>query len=125
MSPLVLTAHAITRYQERVDPGASPMEARLALGRLVALGHARSTPRHWMRADVQPGPGVRFIYWSSRPGVCAVAREGVVVTVLTRSLCRGVTSRSHHLRSVPMSSADLRVVETQRWRWDGRIGEAA
>ena len=124
MSPLVLSAHAVARYRERVDPGVSPLEARLALGRLVALGRAGATPRHWMRADVQPGPGVRFIYWASRPDVCAVARDGVVVTVLTRALCRGVTSRSH-LRLVPERPPDLRLVDDKRWRWDGTVGEAA
>jgi hypothetical protein len=124
MSSLVLSAHAVARFQERVDPGASPLEARLALGRLVALGRVRATPRHWMRADVEPCPGVRFIYWSSRPDVCAVARDGVVVTVLTRRLCRGVTSRSH-LRVVPQRPPDLRLVEVPRWRWDGSIEEVA
>ena len=124
MSSLVLTAHAVARYRERVDRGASFTEARLALGALVAQGHARTTPRHWMRADVQPAPGVRFIYWSKRPDVCAVARDGHVVTVLTRQLCRGVTSRSS-LRLVADQPPDLRLVVAARWRWDGSLDEAA
>ena len=124
MSSLVLTSHAVARYRERVDPGASPLEARLALGRLVTLGRSRATPRHWMRADVEPQPGVRFIYWSSLPDVCAIARDGVVVTVLTRGLCRSVTSRSH-LRRVPERPPDLRLIDAKRWRWDGTLEEEA
>ena len=124
MSSLVLTAHAVARYRERVDRGASQLEARLALGALVARGRARTTPRHWMRADVKPAPGVRFIYWSSQPDVCAVVRDGCVVTVLTRRLCRGVTSRSH-LHVVPDRPPNLQPVEGRRWRWDGSIDEAA
>jgi hypothetical protein len=124
MSSVVLTAHAVARYRERVDRGASLLEARLALAALVTRGRARTTPRHWMRDDVRAGPGVRFIYWSARPDVCAVARYGHVVTVLTRQLCRSSTRHSH-LRAVPDRPPDLRLVATERWRWDGSIDEAA
>jgi hypothetical protein len=125
MPPLSLSTHAITRYRERVTPTASPGEARLALVRFVMLGRARETPRHWMRGDIEAAPGVRFVYWSGRPDVCAIVRGDVVVTVVTRSLCRGVTSRSHLQLVVPTRPRDLRPVANKRWRWDGNLGEAA
>jgi hypothetical protein len=124
MTSLALSNHAVARYRERVAPSASMLEARLALARFVALGRVRATPRHWMREDVDPTPGIRFVYWSGRPDVCAIVRDNVVVTVVTRLLCRGVTSRSH-LRLVPDRPPDLRPVESARWRWDGTLGEAA
>jgi hypothetical protein len=126
MTPLSLSTHAITRYRERVAPTASAHEARLALTRFVMLGRVRATPRHWMREDIDPAPGTRFVYWAGRPDVCAIVRGDVVVTVVTRSLCRGVTSRSHLRLVVPTRSPDPRpVVDQRRWRWDGTLGEAA
>jgi hypothetical protein len=50
-----ISAHAVARWAERVDPSAGPTEARLALGQLVSMGRSRSTPRHW--TDAEPGPG--------------------------------------------------------------------
>jgi hypothetical protein len=78
-----------------------------------------------MRDDIDPAPGVRFVYWSGRPDVCAIVRGDVVVTVVTRSLCRGVTSRSHLRLVVPARSPDPRAIDQKRWRWDGTLGEAA
>jgi hypothetical protein len=124
MTTVSLSNHAVSRYRERVAPSTSVLEARLALGRFVRLGRVRATPRHWMRGDVDPAPGVRFIYWSGRPEVCAIVRGDVVVTVVTRSLCRAGTSRSH-LRLVPSQPPDLRPVHQEHWRWDGTLGEAA
>lgn len=125
MPPLLLSAHAVTRYRDRVDPTASSSEARLGLNRFVMLGRARETPRHWMRNDVEAGPGVRFVYWSGRPDVCAIVRGDVVVTVVTRALCRGATSRAHLRLVVPNRTADPRPTDHTRWRWDGTFGEAA
>jgi hypothetical protein len=89
-SPLVLflTRHAVDRYLERVEPGLSRAEASRRLSTVVSLGRFRPTPRHWMR-DVKWSPGLRFLYWAGEPNVCALIREGAVVTVLTRRLCRG------------------------------------
>src|ERR1051326_5684282 len=78
-----LSAHAVRRWVERVDPGASQIEARFALGQLISNGRVRETPRHW--TDVDPVPGLTFVYWSQRPTVCALIVDGVVVTVLTRT----------------------------------------
>lgn len=118
---LRISGHAVARWIERVDPGASPLEARLALGQLVSMGRTRGTPRHW--TDARPAPGLTFVYWWQRPAVCALAIDGVVVTVLTRTLCAS---------TAPRGAAALRVVgaDPQRrarpvkpvasWRWDGR-----
>src|SRR4051812_12638338 len=94
MKRFCVSDHAVERYTERVQAGASSLEARMALGRLIALGRVRVTPRHWMREGVKPAPNLRFVYWSGQPHVCAVVRDDVVVTVLTRTLC----SRSAHPR---------------------------
>lgn len=96
MSSVALTSHAVRRYRERVDSGASFGEARLALARFVSHARVRSTPRHWMRADVAPTPGLTFAYWAAMPHVCALMRDGMVVTVITRELC--VASPARHLQ---------------------------
>ncbi len=116
-----ISAHAVTRWAERVDPAAGPNEARLALGQLVSMGRARSTPRHW--TDAQAAPGVTFVYWSQRPSVCAVVVNGTVVTVLTRALCAATAPRSAaFLRAVgaePVRRGHAILAEKE-WRWDGR-----
>lgn len=119
-----LAAHAQERWIERVAPGASPLEARMALQRFVALGRARPTPRHWMRGQVRQEPGTRFVYNPSHPRACAVVTDGVVVTVLTKDLF-GAPRR--HLRVAPPAPAPS-ADERARWRWNGEIpevGEAA
>jgi hypothetical protein len=116
-----ISAHAVARWAERVDPAAGPNEARLALAQLVSMGRARSTPRHW--TDARPAPGVTFIYWSQRPSVCAVVADGTVVTVLTRALCASTAPRSAaFLRAVGAEPVRRgRLVPAQKaWRWDGR-----
>ena len=82
-----ITAHAIDRWRTRVDAAASVSEARIAIGRLIATGRARPTPRSWMR-DTRPAPAVRFVYSASYPGVCAIVKEGAVLTIVTKTLCR-------------------------------------
>jgi hypothetical protein len=122
MASLSLSFHAVERWQQRVDPNASRLEARLSLGRFVSLSRVRATPRHWMRGDVVPAPGLSFVYCAERPEVCALARDGVVLTVLTRALCSSGSSR-RHLRLVarPVALAE----PTPRWRWNGDFEEAA
>lgn len=93
-----LTQHVIDRYRQRVDPAASPQEARLVLGRMVCLGRVRSTPRHWMRS-VNPTPGLRFLYWAELPGVCGLVMDGALMTLITRELCK----RERHLHLVASS----------------------
>ena len=121
MTPLSLSNHAIRRWQQRVDPHISATEARLALGRFIALGRVRSTPRHWMRDDVTATPGLMFVYCAARPGVCALIQNGTVLTVITRALCSSPTSR-RHLRLVPSGPV---CEPAPRWRWNGDLGEAA
>lgn len=123
MAPLSLSSHAVTRWNERVDRHVSRLEARLALGRFISLGRVRPTPRHWMRADVVPAPGLRFVYCADRPGVCALARDGVVLTIITRSLCSS-SSRRRQLRAVP-DPRPHPIDPVARWRWSGSVEEAA
>jgi hypothetical protein len=54
------------------------------------MGKRRPTPRHW--TTVQPEPGLTFIYWAELPYICAIVKNGVVVTILTRRLCKGPTN---------------------------------
>jgi hypothetical protein len=113
-----ITTHAARRYQERVDRTISMNEARLRLQRLVSLGRVRATPRHWTRNAAAAAPGLRFIYWSGEPNVCALVREDAVVTVLTRTLCRSV--RPRHLKLVERPVARS-AEEVARWRWNGDL----
>jgi hypothetical protein len=120
---LRISAHATARWTERVDRSASPLEARLALAQLASMGRTRSTPRHW--TDVRPAPGLTFIYWSGRPSVCALAVDGVVVTVLTRELCAATAPRTAAaLRAIGADGArrprSLVTAAPATWRWDGR-----
>ena len=116
--PLSLTQHAVERWHSRVDPDGSVSEARLALGRFLLLGRRRPNPRRWTIARAEPGTS--FVYWSGRPGVCAVVVGRTVVTVLTRSLCRGGLRPRRHLALVEPA----RRPEQATWRWSG-IGEEA
>jgi hypothetical protein len=116
-----LNAHAVGRWCERVDPGATQLEACSALGQLISHGRVSATPRHWTDAD--PAPGLTFVYWAQRPSVCAIIVDGVVVTVLTRALCRSTAPRSTAaLRAVGVEPADhpRRMKPVPAWCWDGR-----
>lgn len=83
----LISRHAVERWQERVERGRGTPDARGALREFLARGRVRPTPRHWTTA--MPEPGLCFVYWASRPGVCALVRQNTVVTILTRDLCRG------------------------------------
>lgn len=117
---ITLSAHAIDRWIERVDPGASRLEARFALDQMVQRGHVRPTPRHW--TDVDPAPGLTLIYWFQRPSVCALVVNDVVVTVLTRELCKNTALRSRAaLETAGVSRLDRRPrYDEARWHWTGR-----
>lgn len=121
-----IAAHAVERWIQRVDGGASALEARLALEQFVALGRTRPVPRHWMRGQVRQEPGTRFIYNATHPGACAIFTDGVIVTVVTKDL---FDAPRRHLRvaAVPPVAA-LPASERARWRWMGElpdVGEAA
>ncbi len=117
---LRISGHAVRRWIERVDSTASPLEARLALAQHVSMGRTRAMPRHWTNA--RPAPGLTFVYWSQRPSVCALAIDGVVVTVLTRALCAATAPHSPALASVRTAThRPARPVNpVSAWRWDGR-----
>jgi hypothetical protein len=120
------STHAVRRWIERVDTDATSAEARQALADFLCCGRARPTPRHW--TDVEAAPGLRFVYWSSRPGVCALVVDGVVVTVLTRNLCRaGAPRTATALRTigVPAQRSGRRPVVVAPWRWSGHHQDAA
>jgi hypothetical protein len=112
MTPARMTTHLVDRYLERVDPSTTRHEARRRLNEFLRCGKARVTPRHWM-AEVRPGPGKQFVFWSEEPGVCIVVVDGAAVTLLTRQLVRtGGTPRRFR--------PDRRRLEpVDRWRWDG------
>jgi hypothetical protein len=110
--------HAVERWIERVDGTASLAEARMAVGRFVALGRARPTPRHWMRGLVRQEPGTVFVYNAERPRVCAVVVDGVVVTVLVRALFERT---SRHLTTVTHDGRRPSADERARWRWNREI----
>jgi hypothetical protein len=117
---LHISQHAVLRWQERVERDASWTAARLALGQFVSRGRIRPTPRHW--TDVDPSPGLRFLYCAERPNVCALVMGGTVITVLTRELSK---------KTAPHSARALRAIDHGRrapsrrrpveraWQWDG------
>jgi hypothetical protein len=86
-----ITAHAIERYQERVDAHASWLSAHLAISGLLRRGRSRPTPRHWMRRPIEPG--TTFVYSAWHPDVCVIVAGGTAVTVVTRELNRGQPRR--------------------------------
>ena len=81
-----LSFHAVQRFRERVEPGASIATAMRCLGELASDATRRSQPRHW--TPVRPAPGVSFVYPHARPDVCLIVRDDVVVTVVDRALAR-------------------------------------
>jgi hypothetical protein len=122
-----ITHHAINRFQERVNPSATPQECRAEIAKIVTLGRSRAKPRHWCSSS-KPGPGRRFCFWSKRPGVCVITVDGVAVTVLTRELTQA--TKQAHLRLVKDTREDhrppaRRLEPVGRWQWDGDLGEAA
>ncbi|MGH3220146.1 MAG: hypothetical protein ACRDPY_15815 [Streptosporangiaceae bacterium] len=83
---LVVSSHAIARYQQRVRPAATRLEALAEIREIASRARVRSRPRWWTRVAGER-PGCRYLYCASRPDVCLVVRNGVVVTVFTRQVC--------------------------------------
>lgn len=77
--------HAIQRFQQRVAL-VSGAEAARRLTDAAAHARVRATPRWW--TPVAPAPGLVFLYPASMPGVCLLARNGVIMTIYERSQCR-------------------------------------
>lgn len=80
-----VTAHAIERYQDRVDPYVSRRDALRAIREILTHAKGRSRPRHWTKVDARPG--CRYLYSADCPGICLVLRGGAVVTVFSRVSC--------------------------------------
>jgi hypothetical protein len=93
-----ISAHAVERYCLRVAPNASAADARFALEQMAVAGNLRPRPRHWTR-NVSPTPGLRFLYWAELPRVCGLVLDGVLITVVTRELCRTSTAERSYDRS--------------------------
>lgn len=81
-----ITAHAIQRWRQRVDPDASWLATHLAIRKLLNSGRARPTARHWMRRP--SAPGTRYVYSASYPGICVIVTGATAVTVITRKLAQ-------------------------------------
>jgi hypothetical protein len=81
-----ISEHATTRFIERVAPRVPDSNAVKIFQSLVCNGRSRGTPRWWMKNRVTKTPGTRYVYWSDLPDVCALVRNGTVVTVLTKSM---------------------------------------
>jgi len=111
---LSISNHAVHRFQERVAPSISNREAVSQMRSILTTANSRSRPRWWTRVAGER-PGCRYLYSASRADVCLVVREGVVVTVFSRSVCAAwrasqptVDRPARHLRALP----DL----DRRWR---------
>lgn len=88
---MVVTHHAVQRYQQRVEPVGTEV-ARRKLVAAVSRTRARPTPRWW--TPVRAAPGRSFVYPVEMPGVCLLIRDGAVVTVFLRSQCRAWDRRA-------------------------------
>ena len=93
---------------------ASSQGAKLAIGRLMAHGRWRPNPRSWM-SETKAAPGVRFVYAATYPGVCAIVDDGVVVTIVTRDLCRSDGRRRRPASSQAPRHARLKPAPPFRW----------
>lgn len=100
-SPLTLSFHAIARYIERVEPGASRHQAATAIRLVASTAKTRSKPRSW--TGVPARPGSRYLYSADRPGICLVVCDSTVVTVFSRSTSK--VWRQHQRRSIDAAYA--------------------
>ena len=85
--PMRITAHAIERYQERVQPGVSAQNAFFAIRQVLAYGTVRTSPRWWTNCRLAPGQ--RLVYSAISPDACLLIEGDAVLTVLSRELCMG------------------------------------
>jgi len=79
------TRHAIQRYQQRVAP-VSTHDAFKTLQTAAVTARRRATPRWW--TPISPAPGLLFLYPATLPGVCLLCRDGAILTVFERHICR-------------------------------------
>ena len=83
---LVVSGHAIARYQQRVRPTATRLEALAEIRAIASRARVRSRPRWWTRVAGER-PGCRYLYSATTPDVCLVVKDGVVLTVFSRQVC--------------------------------------
>jgi len=81
-----ISEHATARFIQRVAPKIPDSNAVKIFQLLVTQGRTRATPRWWMKHKVTMTSGMRFVYWACLPDVCAVVRNGTVVTVMTKGM---------------------------------------
>src|SRR4051795_2963855 len=98
MPDLYVTAHARSRFRERVGP---ELDGADADGRLVAFlerAAIRPTPRKWVRKRIAVQAGRTYAFHADSPDVVAILQGPVVLTFLTRSVGRREGSKaSAHL----------------------------
>ena len=90
--PIRITTHALDRFQERMNRGASRQDAFAAMRELLAYGLVRTSPRWWTSGRVEAG--TRYVYSDLDPDVCLVVVDDAVATVLTRQLCLPPTPKA-------------------------------
>lgn len=83
------TRHAVQRYQQRVS-AVPTHEAFRILQAASATARRRAKPRWW--TPIAAAPGLLFLYPSQLPGVCLLCRDGVILTVFERDICRQWTA---------------------------------
>jgi hypothetical protein len=91
-SSVLITNHAVKRYQQRVRP----VSAQIAVQDIRAVlitGHARSRPRHWTECSAGTVPGSLYVYSAQHPDVCVVVKDGIAVTVFSRRICAAWRAR--------------------------------
>ena len=89
-----ISDHATARFIQRVAPKIPDSSAVEIFQCLVNQGRTRATPRWWMKHKITMTPGMRFLYWAHLPDVCAIVRNGTVVTVMTKSMFKSKRSVS-------------------------------
>lgn len=84
---LSISRHAVIRYMERVDRSADFRRAADAIGEIQRSARVRPRARWWTSRRAEQ-PGTRYLYSARHGGVCLVVNDGVVLTVLSRAVCR-------------------------------------
>lgn len=83
-----ISAHALSRYRERVDSTVSQRAAIRSMLQIWETAKPRSKTPKWMRdAGIKRRGDSRHVYSADHPDVCLIVRDGVVVTVLSRQSC--------------------------------------
>ncbi len=84
---LIVSAHAVDRFRQRVTPMTYDQAAEAVVA-LARTAKTRTQPRHWMKDLSDHRPGTTYLYNSRFPDICLIVNGGIVRTVFTRALCR-------------------------------------